>query len=264
MASVTPRTCWNTPCTPQKQPPAKTAVSVCTPTAGSSITGAAIGTAASADDAERCQVSISTTAIAPTTIGDASFLSMPFLLLALVFMFISFLRHVEEFALRSAEGEGIGLGAGVQEFDAEGVVGHRAGLPHQLVQALAGDGAAAIGAGVAAMVLARRGAVDGDAEAHRFAISTGTEHQVQVAGMETVDDAPGRMRQRDLLGVGVPVAAQAPLIQFQFLRRAVVVRLVVRLAGGLREILRALIADIGFRRRDVVVVVGWFLHALGI
>jgi hypothetical protein len=45
---VTPLTCWNTPCTPQKQPPAKTAVSVWRVPAGSSTAGAGMTTAGSA------------------------------------------------------------------------------------------------------------------------------------------------------------------------------------------------------------------------
>src|SRR5581483_4902228 len=47
MALSTPFTCWKTPCTPQKQPPAKIAVSAPLP-AGSSMAGAGILTARSA------------------------------------------------------------------------------------------------------------------------------------------------------------------------------------------------------------------------
>src|SRR5918998_1437634 len=46
MALVTPLTCWNTPCTPQKQPPANTAVPD-RPSLGASIVGAGTTTAAS-------------------------------------------------------------------------------------------------------------------------------------------------------------------------------------------------------------------------
>ena len=80
------------------------------------------------------------------------------------------------------------LDAGVEEFDFERPVLDRAGLADQLIQPLPGDGAVAIGVGVDAVVGAGRLAVQRHPEPHRLAVGIRPQHQMQVAGMEAIDD----------------------------------------------------------------------------
>ncbi len=54
-------------------------------------------------------------------------------------------------------------------------------LAYQLIEPLAGHRPVAVFIGVAAMVGAGRRAVDRDLEAHRLAVGTRPQHQVQVA-----------------------------------------------------------------------------------
>src|SRR5690349_12419787 len=88
-----------------------------------------------------------------------------------------------------AEGEGVGLDAGIEEPDLEGTVGDVATLADELVEPLAGYGAVAVRIDVAAVVGARGRAVDGDLEAHRLAVGARAQHQMQVAGVEAIGDA---------------------------------------------------------------------------
>jgi hypothetical protein len=53
-----------------------------------------------------------------------------------------------------------------------------------LIEPLPGDDAGAIGIDIGSVVLARGRSVNRDTEPHRFAISAGSHHQVQVAGTE--------------------------------------------------------------------------------
>ena len=85
----------------------------------------------------------------------------------------------------------------------------RALLAHELVEPLAGHHALALGVGVRAMVVAERLAVEGRDEAHRLAVFAGTEHQMQVSGVEPVFDGSVRLVERRLLLpiVQTPVSA---------------------------------------------------------
>src|SRR6185437_2864418 len=89
----------------------------------------------------------------------------------------------------SAEGESIGLHAGIEEADFEGVIRNRSLRTHELIQALRRHDAISIGIGVHAMCVAGRLAVDGDAEADVVSRRGWAEHQMQVARMEAVEDA---------------------------------------------------------------------------
>ena len=64
----------------------------------------------------------------------------------------------------SAEREGICLGARLEETDLERMVCNRAGLPHELIQALAGDRSLPRRISIEAMILAQRVSVDRDDE----------------------------------------------------------------------------------------------------
>ena len=103
----------------------------------------------------------------------------------------------------SAEGESVGLHAGIEEFDFEGAIRDRAVLPDQLIEPLPIDGALAVGIGVGAMVGAGRGAVERHAEPDRFAVRGRAEHKMQIAGMKAdrrcgrpADRAPRARRRR--------------------------------------------------------------------
>jgi hypothetical protein len=86
------------------------------------------------------------------------------------------------------EGEGISLHTGIKKADLEGMIGYRAALPDELVKALSSDDALAAGIDIAAMALAWRSTVDRDTEPHRFAIRRRPKNQMQIAGVEPIDD----------------------------------------------------------------------------
>jgi len=67
--------------------------------------------------------------------------------------------------------------------------GNRAALP--LVEALSSHDALAVGINIRAMAVAGRCADDRYVEANRSGLRCGSEYQVQVACVETVDDAAG-------------------------------------------------------------------------
>jgi len=69
-----------------------------------------------------------------------------------------------------AEGEGVCLDAGRQEFDAEGAVVDCSLLANELVEAVFFDGAVAFGVGVHSMICSGGFAVYGDAEADGFTV----------------------------------------------------------------------------------------------
>lgn len=73
--------------------------------------------------------------------------------------------------LRSARREGMGLYAGTDKFDIERALA--TGLAHQLIYALAGDDAVAIGIGIRAAIRARRVATDTYAEPDRRGCAPG-------------------------------------------------------------------------------------------
>ena len=113
----------------------------------------------------------------------------------------------------SAEGERVGLDAGIEKLDLERVVGDRAALPDQLVEPLSGHDALAVGIDIGAVAVAGRRAVDGDAEPHRLAVRPGPEHQMQVARVEAVDDAAALLVEDGVLRADRPVARQPPFVE---------------------------------------------------
>ena len=128
-------------------------------------------------------------------------------------------------------------------------------LADELIQPLAGDGPVAVGIGIHTVIGAGRFAVDGDAEAHRLAVAAGPQHQMQVAGVEAIDDtAAGRIQRGALVGDG-PVAGQAPGIQFVDAGLIGVAHVAHR-AAGRDEILGARVAEISLRRLDLIHVRG--------
>jgi hypothetical protein len=64
--------------------------------------------------------------------------------------------------------------------------------------------------------IARNLAIDQHFETDRFTVSAWPEHQMQVAGMEAVNDTTGRCAGSGTLGTDMPLTAQAPVIECQF------------------------------------------------
>src|SRR5215471_15305206 len=93
---------------------------------------------------------------------------------------------------RLAEGEAVGLGAGVEEGDLEGAVGDGAGLADELVGPLLCEGAVAVGAGVGPVRLAGWLTLDADAEPLGRSRCRRSHDEVEVAGVEAVGDLPAR------------------------------------------------------------------------
>src|SRR5262249_46094596 len=137
----------------------------------------------------------------------------------------------------SAEGESIGLHAGVEELDLEGPVRDRAALPDELVEPLPGHGSLAIGVDVGAMAVAGRGAVDGDAEAYRLAVRARSQDKMEVAGMKAIDDAAVLRIEDGMLAADGPVARQSPFVEARRPGRIDMTRILDRATGG-DEVLR--------------------------
>src|ERR1700733_14328925 len=92
--------------------------------------------------------------------------------------------------LQSSEGEGEGLHARIQEFNLESPIFYSSLLADQLIQAMFLHRAGAAGIGVAAVIVAGRGAVDFHHEAHRLAVLRGSKYEVQIARVKAVQN-PG-------------------------------------------------------------------------
>ncbi len=86
------------------------------------------------------------------------------------------------------EGEGVDLGARVEEGDLEGALDDARRLPDELVQPLIDQGAVAFVVHVEPVRRPRRLAVEQNAVTHRAAGRRRTHDSVQVARLEPVDD----------------------------------------------------------------------------
>src|SRR6476646_11671966 len=104
------------------------------------------------------------------------------------------------------------------------------------------------------MILARRPAVETDAEAYGLAVRAGPEHEVQVAGLEVERYARLRAVRGRVLLAHRPLAAERPLVQRELRRHGVVVRDARNLAARRREIVRSCVADIGLGAQHVRLV----------
>jgi hypothetical protein len=118
-----------------------------------------------------------------------------------------------QFDLGSAEGEGVGVDAGIKKTDHEFAVAHFAGLPDELIEAMAGDDALAVGVNIDPMRIARIPAVDRHAEAHGLAVGGRAKHEMQITRMEAIDNAAVRGTQVRMLAADRPGSDEAPLVQ---------------------------------------------------
>jgi hypothetical protein len=88
-------------------------------------------------------------------------------------------------------------------------------LAHKLIETLVGHDPLTLGIDVGAMTVGWRGAIDGHAEAHGLAIRAGAEHEVQVARVETIDDAAVLLVEHNMLGADGPIAGKLPLVELR-------------------------------------------------
>jgi len=85
-------------------------------------------------------------------------------------------------AVALTEGEGVCLGARVQELDLERVIALAFVLTHKLVQPVPRDRAEALRVGIEAVVREWRPAIDAHSKAHRSPVSAGAQHEVNGLG----------------------------------------------------------------------------------
>jgi hypothetical protein len=78
----------------------------------------------------------------------------------------------------SAEGEGVGLHARIEEADFEGAIRDRATLPDEPIEPVGFRDARPVGANVRAMGVAGRRAIYRDAETNGLAVRSGSEHEM--------------------------------------------------------------------------------------
>jgi hypothetical protein len=103
------------------------------------------------------------------------------------------------------EGEGLGLGTGVEECDLEGVPGDGSRLADELVKPLFDGGALAPAVKVSPVGLPRRLPVQEHPESHRGSWSCWPHDEVEIAGMEPVAIRPS---------ASFAVAACSSMVQF--------------------------------------------------
>src|SRR4051794_26156656 len=113
-----------------------------------------------------------------------------------------------------AEREHVGLGAGLQERDLKRPLADHVVLAYELVQAAAAEEAVAILVDVLAVRAARRLAVDEHAEGDRLSRRV-IEHEVRVASVEAVGDAPAGLFEDGVLAPDRPLAGQRPVVELQ-------------------------------------------------
>src|SRR5215216_7454043 len=104
-----------------------------------------------------------------------------------------------------AEGEGVGLDARVEEGDLEGAVAYGTGLADELVQAWFGNGAVALVVDVGSVGGSRWLAVEKHPEPHRRPSAWRSHDQMQIPGVESVEDPPLGLVEQDRLWLDRPV-----------------------------------------------------------
>src|SRR5262249_17830059 len=106
--------------------------------------------------------------------------------------------------------------------------------------------AVAFGVGVRAVRVSGRLAVDRDPEADFAPLHRGTEHEMQIARVEAVDDAAVRLIELRTLAADRPFPGQRPFVQLRLSRR-VTMALILHHAAWRHESVAAVKADIRFR-----------------
>src|SRR5215218_6010741 len=153
-----------------------------------------------------------------------------------------------------AEGERVSLNARVEEGDLEGTLGHQAGLADELVQAWFGDRAVALVVDVGPVGGARRLPLDAHAEPHGRPWRGRSHDQVQVPGLDAVDDLPTCLVQHRGLLLDRPVTSKGPMVEGQPCGGGIDMTRVEYCAIRGREVLGALVAEVVLGRPQAVPV----------
>ena len=80
------------------------------------------------------------------------------------------------------------MNARIQELNCERTVTYHIVLSDKLVQTLAVDNALTVCIGVGAVIRAGRIAVNSHAKSYRFAVRSGTQDEMQIAGVKPIDN----------------------------------------------------------------------------
>src|SRR2546421_9140172 len=112
----------------------------------------------------------------------------------------------------SAEGECVGLGAGLEERDLQGPLAHRAGLAHKLVHAARVQLTLTVLVHVQAFGAPRTFAIDEHAERDRV-VRTRIQNEVCVACVVPEDDAPPGLAEDEALRPDRPRPVEGPTVQ---------------------------------------------------
>ena len=151
----------------------------------------------------------------------------------------------------SAERERERLHARIEELDLEQPVSDGVRLPDQLIQPLPGNRAVALVVDVGSMSSARRLSIDEDAKSDGRSSRRRCHDEMKIAGVKTVRDPPVPLVQRDGVSLHRPVAGKGPIIELQPRRSSIDATLVQGCSTRGDEVLRALMAEIVFRRLQV-------------
>src|SRR5215213_2485900 len=114
-----------------------------------------------------------------------------------------------------AEGEGVGLDARIQEGDLKGALADRAWLANELVEPWLGDRAVALVVDIRPVGASRGQPVDTHMELHGRLLSCRSHDQVQVAGVEAVEDPPTGLVQRHGPPLHRPGTGKGPMVEPQ-------------------------------------------------
>src|SRR4051794_38222097 len=129
----------------------------------------------------------------------------------------------------------------------EGALADWSGLADELVQPRFGKRAVALVVHVGPVGSARGLPVEEHPEVGRRPPRCRSHDQVQVAGLEPVDNLPLGLVEHDALWLDRPVTGKGPMVEPQPCRGGVVVRLARQDAAGGGEILRARVAGVVLR-----------------
>src|ERR1051325_5288891 len=151
----------------------------------------------------------------------------------------------------STKSEGERLDACVKKLNLEFSIHDRRRLPDQLVHSRYADCAIPQSVYVTSVGSGDRLSVDEYAEAHRIAVAGWSHNQMQITGMKSIRDAPGRLIEHDCSLLHCPIARERPMIVLEARWNGVNVRLIQYRTTQRREVLSALISDIVFSRAKI-------------
>src|SRR5262245_10405472 len=148
----------------------------------------------------------------------------------------------------SAEGERESLHVAVEKLDLERPLDDRLGRTNELIEPRLGDPAVALLIDIEAVGVSWRFSVDRDAEASRGPAHGRAHHQVEVARLKAVRDAPTRPVEHDRPCLDGPVANEGPVIECEARRGRIDPPRAEARPTGRCEVRGSLGAEVVFRR----------------